>query len=109
MGTFVLSKTKSGQFMFNLKAGNGQTILTSEQYTSKAAAKNGIASVQKNSRDSKRYEIRESKKGDPYFVLKAGNGQVIGQSEMYKSSGACDNGIASVKKNGPKGKVKDES
>ena len=100
-GKFDLKVSPSGKFMFNLKAGNGQVILTSELYESKDAAENGIASVQKNAGDDARYERKEAKNGDPYFVLKAGNGQVIGKSEMYSGSSAMENGIESVKTNGP--------
>ena len=70
-------------------------------YESKAAAENGIASIQKNSGDDARYERKESSNGKPYFNLKAGNGQVIGKSEMYESVASMENGIASVMKNGP--------
>lgn len=45
---FELKKSKTGKFMFNLKASNGQVILTSQMYATKAAAQNGIASVKKN-------------------------------------------------------------
>jgi uncharacterized protein YegP (UPF0339 family) len=45
---FVLKKGSTGKFHFNLLAGNGQVIATSETYESKAAALNGIESVQKN-------------------------------------------------------------
>ncbi len=100
-GKFDLKRSPSGKFMFNLKAGNGQIILTSELYESKSAAENGIAAVKKNAGDDKRYERKESKKGEPYFVLKAANGQVIGKSEMYSAASAMENGIASVIKNGP--------
>ena len=51
-GKFELKETKNGQFMFNLKASNGQIIATSEQYTTKAAALNGIESVRKNAADA---------------------------------------------------------
>lgn len=108
-GKYELKKTASGQFMFNLKAGNGQVILTSEQYTTKSACENGIDSVRKNSPDDARYERKEAKDGSPYFVLKAGNGQVIGQSEMYSAASAMENGIASVKKNGPTAEIDDIS
>ena len=47
---FELKKAKSGQFHFNLKAGNGQIIATSEMYESKAAALNGIESVRTNAK-----------------------------------------------------------
>ena len=108
-GKFDLKKSPSGKFMFNLKAGNGQIILTSELYETKASAENGIESVKKNAADDGRYERRESKKSEPYFVLKAGNGQVIGMSEMYSSTSAMENGIESVKKNGPDAEVEDNT
>ncbi|MCB6183134.1 YegP family protein [Leeia sp. TBRC 13508] len=100
-GKFELKPTKNDGFMFNLKAGNGQVILTSEIYNSKAAALNGIESVKKNAADLDKFEARESKNGEPYFVLKAGNGQEIGRSEMYSGTSAMENGIASVNKNAP--------
>ena len=85
------------------KAGNGQIILSSEMYESKASAVNGIASVQKNAGDDARFERKESTNGKPYFNLKSTNGQVIGKSEMYESVASMENGIESVKKNGPEG------
>lgn len=108
-GKFELKKTASGQFMFNLKAGNGQVILTSEMYESKASAENGIESVKKNAADDERYERKTASNGAPYFNLKAGNGQIIGKSEMYSSEAARDNGIESVKTNGPDGAVDDQT
>ena len=106
-GKLELKKAKNGQFHFNLKASNGEVILSSEMYTTKRAANNGIASVQKNSGDSSRFDRRTSKSKKPYFVLKAGNHQVIGQSEMYESDRAMANGIKSVMKSGPGAKVVD--
>ena len=100
-GKFELKVAKSGKYHFNLLAGNGQIILSSEMYESKSAAENGIASVSKNAPDDARYDRLTSKAGDPYFTLKAGNHQVIGQSEMYKSTASMENGIESVKKNAP--------
>ena len=70
-------------------------------YESKSAAENGIASVQKNAGDDGRYNRLTSSGGDPYFTLEAGNGQVIGKSEMYNSASAMENGIESVKNNAP--------
>ncbi len=104
---FVLSKSKNGKFMFNLKAANGEPILSSEMYESKSGAQNGIESVKANAPLAERYEKLASKKGEPYFVLKAGNHQVIGKSEMYSSESARDGGIASVKKSAPGAKVED--
>ncbi|MBQ2959194.1 MAG: YegP family protein [Alistipes sp.] len=108
MGKFVISQRKNGEYQFNLKAGNGQVILTSEGYTTLAACKNGIESVKKNSQEDARFERKEAKDGSPFFNLKATNGQVIGKSEMYSSAAACENGIESVKKNAPEAEVVEE-
>lgn len=101
MGKFVITKRTNGEFQFNLKTGNGQTILTSEGYTTKAACLNGVESVKTNSQDDNRFDRRESSNGRPYFNLRASNGQIIGSSEMYESVSARENGIESVKKNAP--------
>jgi uncharacterized protein YegP (UPF0339 family) len=99
MGKFEITTRKNGEFQFNLKAGNGEIILTSEGYTTKAACNNGIESVITNSQDDNRFKRLESKGGDPYFNLTAANGQVIGTSEMYSSNSSMENGIKSVMKN----------
>jgi len=109
MGKFEIKKDKSDQYRFNLKAGNGQIILSSEAYTTKAACDNGIESVRKNSKDDDRFDRLTAKNGSPYFNLKAGNGQIIGTSEMYSGSDAMETGIASVKKNAPDATVEDNS
>lgn len=108
-GKFDLKVSPSGKHMFHLKAGNGQIILTSELYESKSAAENGIASVKKNASDDARFERKESKNGEPYFVMKAANHQVIGKSEMYSSNAAMENGIESVKTNAPDAEVQDNT
>ena len=100
-GKFELKVSSNGKYHFNLKAGNGQIILSSEMYESKSAAENGIESVQKNATDDARFERKESSNGKNYFSLKASNGQVIGKSEMYESASAMENGIASVASNAP--------
>ena len=105
MGKFEVSVRKNGEFQFNLKATNGQVILTSEGYTTKAACLNGVESVKKNSADIKKFEKKVAKNGKPFFCLKATNGQVIGQSQMYANEKNCDNGIASVMKNAPEAQV----
>lgn len=106
---YELKKSSDGQFMFNLKAGNGEVILTSERYTAKASAQNGIESVRVNSPDDGRYERKTSKADEPYFVLKAANGEIIGTSEMYSSKQAMENGIQSVRTNGPSAPVNDRT
>ncbi len=101
MAKFEITTRKNGEFQFNLKASNGEVILTSEGYTTKAACINGAESVKKNAVEEKRYEKMVAKNGKPYFTLKATNGQIIGQSQMYASERNRDNGIASVMKNAP--------
>lgn len=108
MGKFVITTRKNGEFQFNLKATNGQVILSSEGYTTLAACKNGIESVKKNSPEDARYERKESTNGKFYFNLKATNGQVIGSSQMYQSEDSRDNGIESVKRNAPDAEVVEE-
>ena len=106
-GYFELSNAAGGQFKFNLKAANHQVILSSELYKSKASAQDGISSVQKNATSDARFDRKQAKDGSHYFVLTATNGQTIGKSEMYSSTGAMENGIASVKTNAPAAAVKD--
>ena len=106
MGKYQLFKDKAGQFRFRLKAGNGEIILASEGYTTKAAAENGINSVRVNSPQDERYERKETAAGWS-FNLRASNGQVIGTSEVYASVAAREKGIESVKANGPDSPVED--
>ncbi|AQX06769.1 YegP family protein [Elizabethkingia meningoseptica] len=107
MGKFEISKRKNGEYQFNLKAGNGQVILTSEGYSTKANCENGVASVKKNSQDDSKFDSKTSSNGKYYFNLKATNGQIIGTSEMYESSSGRDNGIESVKSNAPGASIDD--
>ncbi len=107
MAKFEITKRKNDEFQFNLKAGNGQIILSSEGYTTKAACMNGIDSVKKNSDDDNRFKRLESSNGKPYFTLTSTNGQVVGTSEMYESTSARDNGIESVMKNAPDAEVEE--
>ena len=113
MGKFVIRKTATG-VKFDLKAGNGEVIATSEVYNSDSACKNGIASVQRNApvaavenqtiegyatEKHPKFEVYADKSGQFRFRLKATNGQVIAVSEGYVAKKSCENGIESVKKN----------
>ena len=113
-GKFIITTTKNGEFTFNLKAGNGEIILTaSETYTSMSACENGINSVKKNalaavedqtreeSVSNPKYELYQDKAGEFRFRLKAANGQNIGKSEGYKAKASAKKGIASIGKNAP--------
>ncbi len=109
MGSFAITKRANGEFQFNLKAGNGQTILASEGYSTKSSCENGVESVRTNSQIDERFESKTSSNGKYFFNLKASNGQVIGSSEMYESSSSRDNGIASVKSNAKDAKIDDQT
>jgi uncharacterized protein YegP (UPF0339 family) len=106
-GKFVLKKAKGGQYMFNLIANNGRVVLTSERYTTKTSAVNGIKSVQRHARSVKNFDRGKTKSGGAKFVLKATNGEPIGRSQTYKSSSGCSGGIAAVKRAAPAGKIED--
>ena len=106
---FELKKAKDGQFHFNLLAGNSQVILTSEMYKAKDSALGGIESVRKNSQREGAFEIKQSSNEKHYFVLKATNGQVVGQSQMYSSLAACKGGIESVQKHAPDAQTDDQT
>ena len=120
MGKFEIKKTKNGGFMFNLKAGNGEIIATSETYNTLDACKNGINSVATNApvaavedqtvegyatEKNPKFEIYLDKKGEFRFRLKAKNGQIIATGEGYKAKASCKNGIESIKKNAVDSKV----
>ncbi|MDV6168165.1 YegP family protein [Flavobacterium sp. DG1-102-2] len=109
MGKFTIKKRSDGEFQFDLKAGNGQGILTSEGYTTKASCMGGIDSVRKNSQIDSRFEKKTASNGKYYFTLKAMNGLIIGQSEMYEGKTSRDNGIESVKFNAATADVEDKS
>ena len=115
MGKFLIRETKTG-FTFHLKAANGETIATSEVYTTEAACLKGVESVRKNAADAKledqtvaevaavtnpKFEMYTDKAGEFRFRLKARNGEVIAASEGYKAKASCLNGIDSVRRNAP--------
>lgn len=118
MGKFEIKETKSG-FKFNLKAGNGEIIATSETYTTESACKNGIESVRKNcvgeiedqtvegfeTKKNPKFEVYTDKAGEFRFRLKAKNGEIIATGESYKAKKSCLNGIESIKKNAPEAPV----
>ena len=98
MGKFLIRKTNTG-VKFDLKAGNGEVIATSQVYKSEASCKKGVASVQKNApvaavenqtvegwkqEKHPKFEVYTDKAGEFRFRLKATNGQVVATSEGYK-------------------------
>ena len=107
MGKFEITVRKNGEYQFNLKATNGQVILTSQGYATKANCLNGVESVKKNSQDEKRFDKKVASDGRPFFNLMATNGQVIGSSQMYANEINMNNGIASVMNNAPEAEIVD--
>ena len=101
MAKFEIKQDKNGKFRFNLKASNGQIILSSQAYSSKSACLNGVESVKKNSQMDSRYERKVANNGKHYFVLKASNGQIIGTSQMYSSRTGLEGSVKSTKEPKP--------
>ena len=122
MGKFVVKETKTG-IKFDLKAGNGEVIATSEVYTAEKSCLNGIESVRKNCAadvedqtvegyaelKNPKFEVYLDKAGEFRFRLKARNGEIIAVSEGYKAKASCLNGIESVKKNAPDAEIVKEA
>ncbi len=106
---FVITKCKDGKYYFNLKAGNGEVVLTSQGYKTKADCMNGTESVKKNAQREAGFDVKKSNDGKDFFVLTAANGQTIGKSQMYKSESGCRNGMKSVASGAADVTVTDES
>lgn len=119
MGKFVMKATANGGFKFDLKAGNGEIIASSQIYKSESACEAGIESVKKNAlshvedqtaenfevKKHPKYELYTDKAGEYRFRLKAANGEIIATGEGYKAKAGVLNGIASIGKNAPDAKV----
>ena len=106
-GKFECYKDKAGEYRFRLKAGNGNTILSSEGYKAKAGCANGIESVRKNCADPERFVKKTTPSGKFRFSLTAKNKQVIGISQNYVTEGGCNNGMKSVANSAPGATVVD--
>lgn len=104
-GKFEVYHDKSGAFRFRLKAGNGQIILSSQGYKNRAGCLKGVESVRKNAPLDSRFARTETKAGKFAFNLLAGNKQVIGTSQQYKTTASRDKGIQSVITNGQDAKL----
>lgn len=106
---FVISRRINGDYQFNLKAGNGQVILTSQGYAGRSGCENGIDAVRENSLIDQRFQRLDSTNGKLYFNLLAGNFQIIGVSQMYANDASRNAGIESVKHNAPIASLVDET
>ncbi len=108
-GKFVMTKTNNGHLVVNLKAGNGEVILTSDFYKSKAEANAGVADVRSSAKNDAQFDRRTSKANEPFFSLKGADGSYIGKSEMYTSEAGMENGIKSVRNNAPEASFVDDT
>ncbi|MNO85694.1 hypothetical protein D3C76_770700 [compost metagenome] len=108
-GKYHLKKASDGQFHFNLHASNGEIILTSELYKAKPSALDGIESVRKNSQREGAFEVKAAANGKFHFLLKATNGQVVGQSQLYASQANAEAGVAAVQRYAADAGVSDET
>jgi uncharacterized protein YegP (UPF0339 family) len=106
---FEIEKTSDGHFHFHLKAANGEIIFSSQRYQAKASAQSGIESVKANAHADAHFERKTSSHNEPYFVLKAANGETVGCSQMYSSAEAMEKGVESVKANAPTAAVTDRT
>lgn len=104
---FEIKNAGNGRFVFNLKAGNGEIILTSGIHATKDAATAAIAETKVSAANDALFERKVGKNDKPYFVLKSAAGDVLGRSEMYSSSKSLENGIASVTRNAPTATITD--
>jgi len=101
----VYQNKKSNEYRFRMKASNGQIILSSEGYKSKKACLNGIESVKNNAKNAKRYTKTQTPTGAYRFAMVAGNKEIIGISQNYKSASGRNNGVKSVMKNAVKAAI----
>lgn len=99
-GWYELNKLDNERFHFTLNAKNGEVILSSEIYNTRAAAHDGIRSVQSNARNAERYSREIASNGKFYFALRAGNNKIIGISQIYATEAAREAGIVSATENG---------
>lgn len=121
MSKFIIRRVRSG-IKFDLYAPNGQSILTSEVYTSENACRKGIESVRKNAPKAKledrtegdcqsltnpKFEMYRDKSHAYRFRLKARNGQIIAVSDGYSAKAGCLNGIESVRKNAAEAEIRE--
>ena len=81
----VFQSQQDWKYYFHLRAGNGQIVLQSEAYSSKQAAKNGIAAV----KTAPPAVIEDSADERFYFVVKAANGEIVGVSQTYSTKASA--------------------
>jgi uncharacterized protein YegP (UPF0339 family) len=87
---------EDGGFRFRVHGAGGEILLSSESYTTEAAAYNGALAAQLAGRVSAGYEVRQVVAGGFYFVVQAGNGEIVGTSPRYDAREPADAAISSL-------------
>lgn len=92
----IIKSDASQPYHFVLMNSDDQILITSENYTTKASALNGIESVKENAHNHQNFGLLTAQDGRLYFVLKAKNGEIIGTSQMYTSEEAREAELQAV-------------
>jgi uncharacterized protein YegP (UPF0339 family) len=108
LGKYEIGASRGGGYYFNLKATNGQVILTSLMFPTMDECKKALETARMVSSDDTRFERKISTNDKPFFNLVSADGQVLGKSELYESDASMEKGIASVRKNGPTTNIVEE-
>ena len=116
IGRFIIKKLSSGDYSFELRAGNGESIAEITQtFPTVEICENIIDSIRRNANAGiedrtlpktkaipyPKFEIYKDSSGEFFFRLKSINGEIIATSESYTTKGACIKGIRSIGKNAP--------
>jgi hypothetical protein len=95
-GRFEVFRGLDGKSYFHLRAKNGEIVLQSQGYSSRARATAGVKSVQTNGVLASRYTVLPAVDGRFYFLVKAANGQTIARSQLYATKSNADRGVETV-------------
>ena len=102
---FEIYKDRGGKHRFRLKAKNGENIIASQAYASRATCMKGIKSVAKHAATKDNFKTKETRGGKWSFNLVAGNNKVVATSQSYADRSSMNKGIKSVMTNAPKLKI----
>ena len=100
-GGYIVRTTTKKEFRFNLRASNGQVILSSEGYATQANCFTGVTSLREHAEEDHTCERTSSRTGSYHFNLKVTNGQVTGASHSRETSVGMENGIHAVMTHAP--------
>lgn len=108
-GKFFLKKSANGHFYFVLVKANGEVILTSQMYASKASALSGIEAVRRNAQRKESFVVRQGADSKYHFIVKALNGEIVGVSESFTAKESVDKVVDSVRAYAPDAALGDDT